>query len=216
MKNHSFAGPGAYDSDSDDEFLATHDADIRSAARRAVPSGLSSANVVELDPDDVAQVMRYKLCSSRQKRPITSPKSYIRAVAHTTVVDIIRRHKPTVSLYSDTVEEPGPADFLIARNEGFQDPLYELELREIDSTHLAKLVEGILALPSRQRQAIIYVLKKSKNDGLPLLSALEARGIDIDSGGWLAGEREIHLLKASLAVARKKLHYLLAEFRESN
>jgi hypothetical protein len=64
--------------------------------------------------------------------------------------------------------------------------------------------------------SILLTLFESKDDALPLLSLLKVQGIDIELSDWLEEEREIHLLKASLAVARKKLQYILAEFMEND
>jgi len=214
MKDHSPSSPGAYDSDSEDEFLLANDAHIRSEARRAMPSGLFHAAVLDLETDDFAQELRIKLWASHQKRCITHPKAYIKTIAYTTAIDLVRHHKPTVSLFDDTGEEPGPGDFLVAQSEGLQDPLYEIESGEIDPHLLKKLTVAILALPARQKQAVLYALTVHKYDALPLLCALKAQGTDIEAGDWLEDEREVHLLNASLMVARKKLKYLLAEFME--
>jgi DNA-directed RNA polymerase specialized sigma24 family protein len=214
MHNHNPSGPGAYDSDPEEEFLRAFDARIQSEARRVIPSELFSTDVLDLEVEDLAQEIRIKLWTSHRKRPITHPKSYIGAIARTTAVDLVRGHRPAIPLLGDTDDEPGPGDFLVAQSEGCRDPHFEFELREIDSTLLKILAEAILALPPRQQRSILLALKEHKDDTLPLLNLLKSQGIDIQSVEWPEEEYEIHLLKASLAVARKKLRYLLAEFME--
>jgi RNA polymerase sigma factor (sigma-70 family) len=214
MKDQISLGLGPYDSDPDNKFLVEHDARIQVEAHKAVPPDLFSEDVLDLEADDLAQNIRIKLWTSHQKRTITHPKAYIRTIAHTTAVDMVRRHRPTVSLSRDADGELGLGDLLVAQNEGFQDPAYEVEIREIDRDLLMKLVEAIIALPPRQRQAMLYTLKESKDDAFPLIIELKTHGVDIEGVDWPEEEREVHLLSASLAVARKKLQWLLAEFIE--
>src|SRR6266436_5237168 len=98
MKDHTPLGPEAYDSDPDAEFLVQYDEFIQTAARKAIPQGLFSKDALELEIDDLTQNIRIKLWESRQKRPITNPRAYIKAIAYTKAIDIVRRHKPTISL----------------------------------------------------------------------------------------------------------------------
>jgi DNA-directed RNA polymerase specialized sigma24 family protein len=214
MKVQTLSGPGAYDSDSGDEFLAAHDVRIQSEARRAIPLGFFSEDVIDLEVDDLAQNIRIKLWASYQQRPITHPGGYIRTIAHTTAIDMVRRHRPTVSLFEDADGELCPGDRLAAQNEGFQDPAYEIELGEIDTDFLTKLMTAILALPPRQKQAMLYALKDCRDYALPLINALKVYGIDIEAMDWPDEPGEVQLLKASLPFARKKLRWILAEFMD--
>lgn len=215
MKDYRPSGPGAYDSDADDQFLVAHNAHIQFEARRAIPMDLFSGDVLDLEADELAQNIRIKLWTSHQKHPITYPGAYIRTIARTTAIDMVRRYRPTVSLFEDTDGELCLGDRLAAQNEGFQDPATEIELGEIDTDFLTKLMRAILALPPRQKQAMLYALKDCKEDALPLINALKVYGIDIEVMDWPDEPNELHLLKASLTVARKKLQWLLAEFMES-
>jgi DNA-directed RNA polymerase specialized sigma24 family protein len=214
MKDQTLVGPGAYDSDSDDEFLAAYDAHIRFEARRALPLDLFPGDVLDLEADELAQHIRIKLWTSHQKRPITHPRPYIRMIAHTAAIDMVRRHRPTISLYGDEDGELCLGDRLVAQNEGFQDPANEIESGEVDTNFLTKLMKEILTLPPRQKQAMLYVLKDCKDDALPLIHALKVYGIDIEAIDLPDEPGEVQLLKASLTFARKKLHWLLAEFME--
>jgi len=214
MKDQTLPGPGAYDSDSDDEFLAAQDVHIRSEARRAIPLDLFSRDVLDLETDELAQNIRIKLWASQQKRPITHPRAYIRTIAHTAAIDMVRRHRPTVSLFGDADEELCLGDRLAAENEGFQDPANEIEFGEVDTNFLTKLMKAILTLPPRQKQALLYALKDCKDDAFPLINALKVYGMDIEAIDWPEEPGEVQLLKASLTVARKKLRWILAEFME--
>ncbi len=212
MKDYTPFGSGAYDNDPVEEFLVEQDWHIQAEARKAVPSNLFSEEVLDLETDELIQNIRIKLWVARQGRSIIHPKAYIRTIAYTAAIDMIRRHRSTVSLFVDTDGEPGPGDLLVAHGEGFKDPAHEIESGEIDTDFLAKLVEAILALPPRQRQALLYALKDRKDDALPLINALKARKVDIEAMDWPEEEHEVHLLRASLAVARKRLQWLLSEF----
>lgn len=212
MKGYTTSRPGAYDSDPDEEFLVKHDAQIRAEAWKALPFALYSEDVYDLEVDDLAQTIRIKLWASRQKRAITCPKAYIRTISRTAAVDSVRRHKPSASLSGNTDEDPGPGDLLVAQGEGLQDPSYEIEADKIDPDLLTKLAKAILALPPRQRQAMLYALKDRKDDALPLINFLKAYMVDIEAMEWPEDKREVQLLRASLSIARKKLQSLLIEF----
>lgn len=211
MKDHTPLGPGTCVSDPNEEFLVKHDARILAEARKAFPLALFSEDVLDLEVDELAQNIRVKLWISRQKRSITHPKAYIRAIAHTTAVDMVRRYRPEVSLSGDADGELCLCDFLVAQNEGFRDPAYEIELREIDPDLLTNLVDAILTLPPRQRQAMFSVLREHRDDVLPLINAFKAREIDVEEINSPDEACEEYLLKASLSVARKKLQWLLID-----
>lgn len=212
MKDHIPLGLGAYDSDPDDEFLVEHDSYIRGEARKVFPSRLFPEGVFELEVNELTQTIRIKLWKARQKSTISNPRAYIRKVAHTAVVDTVRRHKPTVSLSTVMNGETSPGDFQLAQHEGFiQDPAYEIELGEIDPALLTKLVDVILGLPSRQKQAVLCSISEHQDDVPSLVNAFKSRGINIEAINWPEEEHEVHLLKASLSPARKKLWWLLKE-----
>ncbi len=211
MNDLTLVGPSAYDSDPNDEFLAEYDVCIRSAAWKVIASGLCSEDVLDLEVDELSQRIRIKLWESRQKRSITNPAAYIKMIAYTTAIDMIRHHRPIISLFSEEIGDLTLSDQLVAQNEGLQDPAYEIELGEIDPGFMKKLVDAILSLPSRQRQAVLYTLKNRQDDILPLIKAFRAQGIDIEALNQPEEERESYLLKASLSIARKKLRWLREE-----
>lgn len=212
MKDLTPLGPGAYDSDPDEEFLVKHDSYVQAEARKVFPSELFSEDISGLEIGELQQIIRIKLWKACQKSTISNPKAYIRKVAYTTAVDMIRQHKPTVFLSTDINGESNLDDLQLAQNEEFRDPAYEIELGEINPSLLMKLIGAILSLPPRQRQAVFLSLKEHQDEIAPLVNALKDKGIDIEAMDWPKEEHEIYLLKASLSVARKKLRGLLHEF----
>ncbi len=198
-------------SHNDNEFLVEHDAYVRVAARNAIKPGLFSEDMLPLEIDELSQTIRVKLWKSYQKHSITNPKAYIQMIAHTTAVDIVRRHRPTLSLSTDENGESSLGDFVVAQQKGHQDPAYEIECEEIDPDFLTKLVNAILSLPPRQKQAVLCSLKNYLSDILPLVNVLKTYGIDVETLAQPNEENEIYLLKASLSVARKKLQWLREE-----
>ncbi len=203
--------PNACNNDLDNEFLIQYDECIRTIARKAIPRGIFSEDVLDLEIDNLAQCIRIKLWESRQKRFIVNPKAYIRTIARTKVIDLVRCHRETISLFTEENGGPNLSDLLAAQNEGFRDPAYEIEREEISIGSLAKLVDAILALPSRQRHAILYSLKMSSDEVPLVINALKARGVDVVAIDPLDKKSE-GLLKASLFVTRKKLQWLREEF----
>src|SRR5438105_13513213 len=115
MKDHVPLGLGAYDSDTCEKLLAEHDEHIQAEARKLVPLNLFSEDVLDLEIDELAQNIRIKLWASYLKRSVTHPRAYIRAIAHTTAVDMVRHHRSNVSLSGDAYEES--SDLLVARSE---------------------------------------------------------------------------------------------------
>ena len=205
-------GPGAYDSDPDEEFLVKHDADIRAEAWRIFLSGRFPVDTFDFDLNELTQTMRIRLWKACQKQVIDNPRAYIRKIASTAAVDLVRHHKPSVYLSAALNGEPGPDNSRLAQTGILlQDPAHEIELEEIESTLLSKLVEPILGLPPRQKQAMLCSLKEHQNDVPALIQALKDKGIDFETLYWPEEEHEKRLLKASLSVARKKLRGLLSD-----
>jgi DNA-directed RNA polymerase specialized sigma24 family protein len=212
MKDHIPLGLGPYDSDPENDFLVEHDCYIRTVARKLFPSELFPEDMFELEVNELAQTIRIKLWKAHQKRTINNPRAYIRKIASTAVVDIVRHRKPTVSLSTDMNGELNLGYFQLAQNVRFlQDPVYEVELGEIDPSLLTKLVEAMLYLPPRQKLAALCAIKEHQNEVPALINALKKMGLNIDVTNCPNEGHEIHLLKASLYVARKKLQGLLKE-----
>ena len=204
-------GLGTYVSNSDNDFLAEHDSFIQAEARKVFPTRLFHKDLYELEVTELTQIIRIKLWKAYQKRTIKNPRAYIRMIAYTSAVDMVRHHRPEISLFAELTGEPGRCDFEQAQYEMFRDPALEIELGEIDRCLLTKLGEAILALPHRQRDAVLYYLMEHSDKVQSLINVLKDGGIDIATLYCPRGKYEVYLLMASLSVARKKLQWLLSE-----
>lgn len=202
---------GPYDSDAENEFLLKHDLYIQAIARLEMTAGVFADDVIDLETDELTQNVRVTFWDACRKRSITSPRSYIKYIARTKFVDMVRRYKPALSLSANEDEEQSISDRLVARNEGLRDPGYEVEREEVAPEFLKKLVRAVLSLPPRQRLAMLCSLKECGDEILPLTKALKVQGVDIKEINPPADKSEANLLKASLPAARKKLHWLLEE-----
>lgn len=201
-------GCSGYKDDPDNEFLAEHNRYIEIIVRKTMPIDLFSYEVIDLEIDEIIQNIRIKLWKAHQKCSIEKPISYIKVVAQTTIVDMVRRHRSIMSLSTDENGEENSSNRLVAYNEGYRDPAYEVEIQEIDADFLKTLVEAILSLPPRQLQSVLYNLKDYRDDVIPLTNALKTHKIDVEAMDPLDDESEIYLFKASLSIARKKLQLL--------
>jgi len=211
MKDYTQSGLGTYVSNPENDFLAEYDSFIQAEARKAFPTRLFHKDLYELEVTELTQIIRIKLWKAYQKRTINNPRAYIRMIAYTSAVDMVRHHRPTISLLAELNGEPGRCDFEQAQNERLRDPAFEIELGEIDRSLLTKLVEAILALPHRQRDAVLYSLMEHHDEVQSLINVLKDEGIDIATLNCPKEKYEVYLLKASLSVARKKLQWLLSE-----
>ena len=162
----------------------------------------------DCESDELAQIIRIKLWKARRKYTIKNPPAYIRKVAHTTAVDIIRHHRSSIPLSTDEDGEFNLSNHLAARNEGYRNPAHEFELIEIDPYFIKKLVLEILSLPPRQRRSLLFSLREYREEALSLVKAFKVQGLDTEVLDFPEGKKEVHLLKASLSVARKKLRRL--------
>jgi DNA-directed RNA polymerase specialized sigma24 family protein len=209
MKIPNLPGPSAYDSDFDvDAVLEKHDEYIVALARKKIPPTVASSEVLDLEIDELAQMARIKLWLALQKQQIRYPKSYIRCIVQTETVNMLRQHKPILSLLTDEDGEFNQGNLLAIPSEGTQDPLYELEREEMIADYIAKVVDDVLKLPACQQFAMICSLKDQLDDVLLLIEAFKDRQVEIEEVNWPEEKEEIQRIRASLSVARKKLRSL--------
>lgn len=198
-------------SDPYNDFLTQYDEYIRTVASKAIPRRLFAREVLDLEIDDLAQSVRIKLWQTLEReRPILNPKAYIYRIAYTGAIDILRRHKHTFPLALDEYGEL-VQDILLAvlRQEGeTQDPAYMLEEKETISEYIRQATELVLLLPRHQQLAILCWLKDLLEDIYPFTQALSERGINLEMVNWPKEKEELHRLKASVSIARKKLRPL--------
>ena len=134
---------------------------------------------------------------------ITSPKAYIRYIVRSQCVDLIRqlKRKPTLSLPTDQDGELYQGKALLIPSDGMQDPALEFEHEEL----IAEVIDDVLRLPHHQQYAMICLLKDEVGDTFPLVEEFAKHGVDISTIDWPRDPVELHKLKSSLSVARKKL-----------
>jgi len=190
------------------DFLAQYDECIQAAARKAIPRRLFPREVLDLEIDDLTQSIRIKLWQTlERKRPILNPKAYIYRIAYTGAIDLFRRRKYTVSLLLDEYGESMHDILLVAlRREGeAKDPAYILEEKETIKEYIYQVTNLVLILPQQQQLAIMCWLKDHLEDDCLFAQALSEQGINLEMVDWPEEKEDLHRLKASVSIAKKKL-----------
>jgi len=206
MRLSDVRNPTACTHNSDvDEILEHYDSFIRMLARKNIPHIITSADVIDLDIDELTQITRFKLWLALQKQNIRNINAYIRRIVHNEAINMVRQHKPVVPLITDDEGEPYLGHMMIASCQVIQDPAETIEQEEMLSSYSSKLVENVLELPPQQQQAMICALKDQIADILPLVDMFLPYGIDVESIHRPETEKELQSMRASLSVARRKL-----------
>ncbi len=135
---------GKYDANEIDEILRQNDGYILALAREKVPRHIASPEVLDLEIHELAQRSRIKLWRALQKRHITHLKAYIRRIVHSESMDMVRSYKPDLPLSVDEDGELYQGDVLMVSGEGMQDPLYELEQKEMAAEYITQAVDVLL------------------------------------------------------------------------
>ena len=205
-------GVSAFDSEYDvneiDAILRQNDGYILALAREKVPRHIASPEVLDLEIHELAQRSRIKLWRTLQKRHITHINAYIRCIVHSESMDMVRSYKPDLPLPVDEDGELYQGDVIVAPSEGMQDPLYELEQKEMAAEYITQAVDVLRSFPPCQRRAMICSLKDQIDDVLTLTKAFKKFGINIEDISWPSKKKEMQNLGASLSIARKKLRSL--------
>lgn len=212
MKDFTASAP-SQEGDFVSAFLEEYDVYIQSLVQTQFPFATFTADVVDLEIDEMVQLIRIKLWLILQKRPIHHPKAYIRKTAHTIKIDTIRQRK----LFPLPVNDDGElcnGNVLITPGKGMRDPAYEVDAQEVDPDTLRWIAANVEALPSRQQFALICRLKDTIDDALVLVASLQNLDVDPETVHWPEDDDDEKMrLKASLSVARKKLQSALPENR---
>lgn len=212
METPNLPGPSAYDSDFDvDAVLEQYDEYVVALARKNIPHNVAPPEVLDLEIDELAQNSRIKFWLALQKRQITYPKTYLRYIVQSESVNLLRQHKPLLSLPADEDGELYQGDLLIIPSEGMQDPLDELEREEMIADYITKAVDDVLKLPACQQFAMICSLKDQLDDVLLLIEEFKDHQVGIEEINWPEEKEEIQRVRASLSLARKKLRSLNKE-----
>jgi len=188
-----------------DDFFAGLDRFLFSLARKWIPYDMIPVDVLDLEIDELVQQTRIKLWLALQKEHITNLKAYIKKIAYHESVNIARHYKRNVSLTCNEEGEICCSEAWLSLYCKTGDPLREFEQQEeiIDSAQ--KVVPAVLALPPRQRQAVLCALKELIVDIVPIVDIFSKNGLDIEAASWSNQKDEIQRLQASLSLARKRL-----------
>ncbi len=206
MRTFNTGGLSTYVSEYDtDELLNQYDTYIAAIARKKIPRNVIPPEILSDEIDELAQRIRIKLWQISQKKHINFPKAYIGCIAHTESVDIVRRYKSTLALFTREAYEIYQDNSKATPSEGIQDPAEKFEQEEVIREWTTRLVEEICTLPPRQMRAMLCLLKDQMEDFLPLIEALRNYGVDFEEMNWPNEREEAQRLRASLSIARKKL-----------
>jgi DNA-directed RNA polymerase specialized sigma24 family protein len=192
------------DSTSDCEHLLVElDPYIQFSAWKALRA--VSTKVPDMEIDELIQRIRIKLWQAMRRRAVQSPQAYIRAIAHNEVLQMLRGHRSIsplpLSADGELLEGTPLSIGTLA-----EDPAKQVERKD----YLVEVVDAIVMLPTRQRNAMLMSLKDRVDNPLALSQACNARKIDLERINWPHEDKEASLrLRASVSVARKKLHNLL-------
>ena len=159
---------------------------------------------LDLEIDDLIQVTLIKLWLRLKQRRIENPEAYIKSIVRNELIDMLRQHKPTVSLPVDGEGELYTGTVMVTPQAGMADPADEVEQEETVAALAANIADAVLSLPARQRQAMLSLLAERIDDVPQLVEAFNQRQVDVVAQ-WPEDKLERQRLLASLSVARKKV-----------
>lgn len=125
---------------------------------------LFNAETIDLAFDDIAQEVRVRFWQATAVRKIKYPKAYLSRMVHNIVVDLARTYEATLPLPLDAHGELYQGHMIIVASESWQDPLQQFLQEESEQTNIQLLVNFILQLPRRQREAMVCLLKPLMED----------------------------------------------------
>lgn len=163
--------------------------------------------VLDLETDDLAQRVRIKFWHALQDKPIDYPKTYIKRIVHSEFIDLVRRLKPdyTLELPVDEEGELYQGHMLITPSSGMADPALEYEEQFDASERMREVVDALLALPARQRHALICDVRDRVDDLAAFARAFKERKVNLEAWQWPQQKHDRLLLRASLTYARAKV-----------
>jgi DNA-directed RNA polymerase specialized sigma24 family protein len=185
---------------------------IVALARQKVPWNIVHPDVLKDEIDELVQSSLIKLWLALRKKEIVNPRGYINSIVRTQVVDMVRRHKPCISLPLDEEGELYHGNASTVLSEGLQDPVQEFESDESVVDWIEEIAGNVLALPPCQQRAIICSLKDYLEDNHLLLRLLKSNGIDIEGIQWPHDKDELRSIRSSLSIARKKMRALKGSY----
>jgi DNA-directed RNA polymerase specialized sigma24 family protein len=194
----------------EEQLLLENDEYIVSLARKKVPRDRTHPESVTDDIDELAQRIRIKLWLISLKQDITAVRAYIRQVAATVSVDMVREQKPALALPVNEEGECYEGQPLFTRRQEEQDPAALLAQEESFNDCMELLARGVLELPTVQQQAMLYSLKKHIDDLLPFIEKLQGQGADVEGASMPTNANQQRSHRTSLSIARKKMRALHA------
>jgi DNA-directed RNA polymerase specialized sigma24 family protein len=178
---------------------------ISRSVSRYFPTGLVPPDERPAWIEDVTQNAWIKFWSvmSRPEAKIVSAKLYLDCIIRSACIDGIRscKRKYASSLPLDPDGELQQGKVLLTASQESDDPAEEYELREF----INEIIDEVMQLPTRQRYAMICVLKDEVGQTFPLAEAFEKYGIDTTTIEWPGDPLELQRLRTLLSQARKTL-----------
>jgi len=185
--------------------LESVDEFILAQARKTIYRMTLHPNMMQDEIYELAQMVRIKLWQTLQTRQIMSLKPYIYAIVRSESIRLLRSHRMIAPLCFDAEGELFQGQLIMTSSEGMQDPAETLEQQEQADIALTEVVQAIVTLPDRQRYAMICSLKDRTDDLLALVETFRHYHLNVENIHWPKEKTEVHRLKASLSLARKKL-----------
>lgn len=175
------------------------------------------AEVLDLETDELVQRVRIKFWHALEDKHIDFPKTYIKRIVNSEFIDMVRRLKPnyTLDLPVDDEGEIYQGHMLITPSTGMADPSIEYEERVEASERMQEIVDAVLTLPARQRQAMICDMRDRVDDLDALTNAFKKRKAVIEAWQWPQQKKEKTLLRASLNYARVKVNLQMNNARHA-
>ena len=202
MSNHQKIGEKNLQAEAAHEMVLTCSDDyIKSQVRRYLSRYPSFAprEVKDLEIDEIIQRVRIKFWHILEKDSIRSPRAYVRSIIYSEIIDMLRRKRAMQPLPTGESEEYHAEFGSIA------DPEDEVLQQMEGESLLNEVIERVLELPPRQKQAMICQLQDQVDDLVELIDAFKQHRCDIEQIQWPAGKAEKQLLRASLSAARRNL-----------
>lgn len=168
--------------------------------------------VLDLMVDDLIQNSRIKLWLALRKGvSIHSLKGLIRQIVHNEFINLVRQHKPSLSLPLDDDGELRQGKPITGKSTDLDNPerVVEQEMMVDELLHTAAV--GVATMRPCQKQAMICSLKETVEDVPQLKAIFEEHGVEIDAVVWPEEKSEVVRLKTSLSPARRRMRSMRSE-----
>lgn len=197
-----YTAPLSNQTEANEDLLKQFEYYIVYHARSLVNRYSRSAHVEQTDEaDELIQRTRIKFWQMLSKSHIEYPRAYLKRIIFTEFSDMKRQQKgcPPLSLDEDW---PGSQ---LEQLENVPDPADEVEERLEGEEFTQKVIQLILRLPPRQRDAIICLLLDQADDPAHLAELFKKYQLNVEVVQWPNSKTEKKLLQASLYIARQTL-----------